>query len=142
MRIWRFALVAALLTAGCDSNTAPAANNGPVTIDFGGILAPQGTAFRPVTINTAGKISAKLVSLTAGTTFSTASAPAGTTIGVGIGVTNADATVCTVTTSMIVGPSLTTQLTADVVPGASCVQVFDPGTLTGSVLYAVRFVVS
>lgn len=126
---------AVVASAGCSSisnlfgggDTSPSPN--ATTDAFSGSLVVGGSSFFTFTVAQAGSVNVTLTSL------------AGTTpVGVGIGTPNGT-TSCTVTTSsQSTTAGATPQVTANENPGAYCVSVFDPGTLTAATTFAVSVV--
>lgn len=135
----RLALTAALGAAACgDSTTTSPSSTSSSTAStelFTGTLSPGGAAFYSFTVTTAGDVSITLASLSSGRI-----GPALTSrLSVGIGVPSGFG--CTTTAAVDSAPGLTAQLAA---AGASdniyCVNVSDPGVLSGDVTFVVRIV--
>ncbi len=130
-----FALVVSALGVGCGGGTSPSSTPSTIAELFPGTLDVNGSVQYGFTVATAGAVSVTLASVTSGALGE----PAGKTLTVGIGDIPSE-TVCTVTTSSTVGAALTTQITATMTIGPHCVQISDPGTLSGPVKFVVRIV--
>ena len=122
-------LVVSLLAAGCgdDNPSTPTTPSTSSTISetWSSVVAPNGTSSKSFTVEKSGTIT---VTLTA----------AGATIGVGVGLPRTNGGGCrlgvTVSSSGGTAPQINT--TADA--GQYCVQVYDLGTLTDPVGFALK----
>ena len=139
-------LVCALFAVGCHSssntNPAPVVTSTSTIGYYYGSMDVSGGTFWTVVVSTPGTFAVTLESVTPGTTIGTTNPPLQTVMGLAIGVGSSDGTTCTVdpTTIKNTGPGFTSQLTAQAVAGASCVQLVDVGNLTGPVSFIVRIV--
>ena len=128
----------ACLAIGCGDD-APPSVTGPTEISvltehFTGTLVVGGAKFYSFTVRQSGAaVSVLLASLTSPQT----GAPMPATVGLGFGIPAG--TGCGLSHSLITGASLVTQLTAELTPGIYCVSVYDTGTLTSDVNFALRF---
>lgn len=127
----------AFLAAGCGydapSPTAPSTLATSTRI-FTGSLPAQGSRFYSFQVFQAGVVNITLVSLTGDTRGTTL----GTVLGLGSGRPNGPD--CELTTSTSSPPGLTSQLSVALGPGTYCVKIFDIGSLTTTVNFAVRIV--
>jgi len=132
----------ALLVAGCDSPpTGPTPSTAtPSTNLFSATLSPGGKIFYAPIINEASEVAMTLVSVT-GADGNTALQ---TRLGMAYG--NPDETdpanTCNHTSQATATPSLLTQFRLTSTAESHCIEVFDPGTLTGDVVFAVRVVIT
>jgi len=131
-------LVAASLSAGCNNNpTTTSPSNfvvGPTTEVFTGSVDVNGSAFYSFTVVTSGTTSVMLASITTGTPGPAAD------IGMSLGIGVPAGTGCPVTTSVMVGPALTSQIASALTPGIYCVNIADVGNLRAQVNFAIRIV--
>ena len=117
------------MTAACggakSTPTSPSTTTTPMSESWSSALAPGGTSSRSFTVNAAGTISVTMTS-------------AGATVGLGVGVPRVTGGGCrlgvAVNTSGSASPQITTQADA----GQYCVQVFDLGTLTDQISFAMK----
>jgi hypothetical protein len=133
------ALCGALVTGACSnsnsSTTAPTSTTPSLSLEiFSGTLSPGASSFYSYTVVTQGTVNVTLSSLMAGTIGPAAA----TAVGVGIGVPAG--TDCNLTSSAMLMPALTAQLTNTQPPGTYCVSVFDPGTLKTPLNFAIQIV--
>jgi hypothetical protein len=127
-----------VVVAGCesDSPTQPSAPSTPtsVTDAFTGTLAPGGSGFFSFAVFEPGGVRITLASVT--TDVNTAITP---TLRLGLGVPSG--TDCATFTELSVQPDLLPQIDGyGVTPGTYCVRLADPGSLSGTVSFAVRLV--
>jgi hypothetical protein len=131
------ALVAlASLGVGCSNDVTPPtpATAASTTELFSGSLAPRDIPqFYSFTVGQAGTVSITLASLTIGPL-----APATTAAGLGLGIPAGEG--CRLSMSLNARPALTAQITNMSAAGISCAAIFDPGTLTSPVTFAIRIV--
>lgn len=126
------------LGAGCSKapDTAPSSSTPATSTEiFVGTLEVGGSNLYGFNVVQAGTVTVTLASVTAGAL----SQPTGGTVGVGVGTPPSE-TECTLAVSSNLRAALTAQLSTSMTTGVKCLQVFDPGTLTGSVNFAVRIV--
>lgn len=122
---------------GCTSTTAPDEDDSTITPleftteTFAGTLQPNGTSFYSFQVTQAGPV---------GLTLAAVQTPGGgalaTPVGIGVGIPSG--TGCARSASQTTPPGLAAQLTATLNPGTYCAAVFDSGTLTGAVNFAMR----
>jgi hypothetical protein len=116
----------ALTAAGCGSDNSTTTPSTPAptagTDTFSATLAPGGTAIHNFTASTAGGV---LVTLTA-------TNPASTLLGLGIGIPGGDIGGCDMTKTVQALPGNVAQLTALVDAGDYCAGAFDVGTVGGN----------
>ena len=132
-----FVLALALLTTACGRDeilTGPTQPTQPASEVFTGTLDVQGSSFYSFTIAATGDVGITLASLVA-----TAPGPALTNV-MGLGVGTPSGTECSVTNSVTTAPGLTAQLVNSLTAGTYCTKIYDLGTLTGPVNFAVRIV--
>ena len=132
------AVIAALFGAACsDTPTSPTTTTDTTptvsTLQFAGALSPGQFRFYSFTASKAGVVSATLASITTPPRNAAADSP----LGVGIG--RPAGAGCPTETSLTTNAALTTQVQLSVEQGIYCVNVYDPGTLAGSVNFVVRF---
>ena len=117
-------VIAAAACSGDDSSaTAPSAPSpAPAagTVTFTGQMAPGGTAIRQFTASAVGAVNVTL----------TATDPAGTLVGLGIGIPGTNLGTCDMTKSVQARPGTAAQLTATVEAGDYCAGAFDVGGLS------------
>jgi hypothetical protein len=117
---------AAMMLAGCGSNSTPTTPSNPsstVKENWSSVVAPGGASTRSFTVNSAGNI---VVTLTAGPT-----------VGLGIGLPRTSGGGCRLGVSVNASPATTQQINTQADAGQYCVQVFDLGTLTDPVGFAL-----
>ena len=120
--------VAAALLAGCGSNsspTTPSTTSTATSETWSSTVAPGGQSSRSFTVNASGTIN---VTLTA----------AGATLGVGVGLPRVSGGGCRLGVSVNASAGTAPQISAPADAGQYCVQVFDLGTLTDPVGFAVK----
>ena len=136
------ALTLALLAAACGgsdsaSTTTPTVTTTPTTELFEGKLQGGGdSSFYSFTVNTTGNVNVTLAAVTLTTTPGTS-----TNLVLGVGLGTPIATDCSVTSQVSTGPGLVSQLVgSSLAQGIYCVRVFDVGTVTGPINFAIRIV--
>ncbi len=131
------ALIAMLFAACSDTPTSPTttADTTPTvnTRQFAGSLSTGQFRFYSFTASKSGVVSATLASVTAPPRNAAVEVP------LGLGVGSPAGTGCPTETSLTTNSALTTQLQHRVEQGIYCINVYDPGTLSGSVNFVVRF---
>lgn len=135
------ACAAALAAPACSkdsSSTTTSPTTTTVTTStelFSGTLSPKGSTFYSFTVTNAGDVSVTLASLASTRIGPALSSP----LTVGIGVPSGFS--CVTNSTVQTAPGLTAQLTAS---GAKdniyCVNLSDPGTLSGDTLFVIRIV--
>jgi hypothetical protein len=125
---WRLqiAIVAVVLCAGCGETLTSPTESEEGLPEFASQLTPGGTATRQVPLAKAGTIQVTLTRVTPTTA-----------LGLGVGIPRATGTGCALTRSLTTGPGDEPHLTIAAEGGDLCVQVYDPGTLTETVSFAV-----
>jgi len=121
------ALSAVAMLTGCGSDntpTTPSTPSGPMTENWSSVVAPGGASTRTFTLNSAGTI---VVTLTAGPT-----------VGLGVGLPRTNGGGCRLGLSVNASPGTTPQINAQADAGQYCVQVYDLGTLTDPIGFALK----
>ena len=131
MRI-TFALLVCGMAAGLSScsktPTAPTTTIAtPATETFSSVLAAKGTASRGFSTHNRGAVSVTVTSLT----------PAGTVVGIGVGIPRSSGIGCNLTAAANTTAGATAQLSLTAEVGDYCAEIFDPGTLTDTVAFTV-----
>lgn len=134
MRVARalcLAAVAALPAACGNTPTTPTATTtSPVTESYSTLLSVRGASSRSFAIPTRGSVSVTLSAVT----------PAGTVVGLGVGIPRANGSGCLLTRSIDTTAAASPQIVIDADVGSYCVQVYDLGTLTDPVAFTVAIV--
>ncbi len=121
----------------CNSTTAPDVADSHLTPlqfltrTFAGALQVQGSTFYSFHVSQAGPASLMLAAVQ-----TPGGAALATPVGIGVGVPKG--TGCTRATAITTPPGLAAQLTVTLNPGTYCASVFDVGTLSGTVNFAMR----
>jgi hypothetical protein len=121
------ALSAVVMLAGCGSDntpTTPSTPSGPMTENWSSVVAPGGASTRTFTLNSAGTI---VVTLTAGPT-----------VGLGVGLPRTNGGGCRLGLSVNASPGTTPQINTQADAGQYCIQVYDLGTLTDPIGFALK----
>jgi hypothetical protein len=121
-------VIAALLVAGCGDNTTsttPSNTSTTMSETWSSTVAPGGQSSRSFTVNSSGTIS---VTLTA----------AGATFGLGVGLPRVTGGGCRLGVSVNTAAGSTPQISTAADAGQYCVQVYDLGTLTDPVGFALK----
>ena len=119
-------VLAAIITGCGDGTTTPTAPTTKAIDDvWSSVLAPGGTSSRSFTVNAAGTIAVTMTS-------------AGATVGLGVGLPRTIGGGCRLGVSVNASAGSTPQLTTQADAGQYCVQVFDLGTLTDAVPFALK----
>jgi hypothetical protein len=117
-----------MLVAGCGDDktpTTPSTTSSTTNETWSGVVAPGGQSSRSFTVNSSGTIT---VTLTA----------AGATLGLGVGLPRISGGGCRLGVSVNASPGSTPQITTAADSGQYCVQVYDLGTLTDPVGFALK----
>lgn len=129
IRGWGCVLVAALAVIACGSDTnsptTPSNTSSATSETWSSTVAPGGQSTRSFTVNAAGTIN---VTLTA----------AGATVGLGVGLPRVSGGGCRLGVAVNASAGTTPQLTATADAGQYCVQVYDLGTLSDPVGFALK----
>jgi hypothetical protein len=125
----RWVIVVAMAVAGCGGNstttaTSPSTPTKPSNEIWSSVLAPGGTSSRSFTVNAAGTVSVTMTS-------------AGATVGLGVGLPRVTGGGCRLGVSVNASASSAPQITTQADAGQYCVQVFDLGTLTDPIPFAI-----
>jgi hypothetical protein len=130
-------LAMALVTAACgdDAPTSPSSTDTPSTstVTFTGTLAVGGARFYSFTNAASGSVTALLGSVTSAET----KLPLGVPLEIGVGTPAG--TGCSTTSTQLVAPGLTSQMTVQLAAGVFCLRVADTGELREPASFAVRF---
>jgi hypothetical protein len=125
-RIGLACLVAMSAACGSKASTATSPSTttaGPET--WTSVLAPGGTSSRSFTVKAAGTISVTMTS-------------AGTTVGLGVGLPKVTGGGCRLGVAVNAAASTTPQISTQADAGQYCVQVYDLGTLTDPIPFALK----
>jgi hypothetical protein len=128
-------------TAGCGGLSAPTTTNTPIppTITlYSGTLPVGGSVVQPLTVTQASIGTFMLASLAEGSLGTPLTT---TSVGVALG-TSSEETGCTRTLDHSLTPALRAQITSDLSAIPRCLEIYDPGTLTSDVTYAIRVVLT
>lgn len=133
----RTGLVLALLAllTGCGDDNAPTSptTTPETTVEiYTGQLSPAGSGFYSYQVGQSGTATLTFASLTNPTTGRAINS----ILTIGVGVPAGED--CAVSNSIDARPGLAPQLTSSVSAGIYCVRLWDPGTLTARVNFAVR----
>jgi hypothetical protein len=121
------AIGAAIMLAGCGSDstpTTPSNTSKTVTENWSSVVAPGGASTRSFTVTSAGMV---VVTLTAGPT-----------VGLGVGLPRTNGGGCRLGVSVNASPDTTPQISTQADAGQYCVQVYDLGTLTDPIGFALK----
>ncbi|MCC7186855.1 MAG: hypothetical protein IT185_11475 [Acidobacteria bacterium] len=137
-RLKSFAIAAVLATslvaAGCDDDETPTTPTTPAntaSVTWSTNLAQNGQTSRSFTTTRSGTVSLNLQAFAASTTLKA---------GLGIGIPLADGSGCVLSRSVETAAGSTAQLELTVDAGSYCVQVYDPGSVTGVASFTVFLV--
>ena len=122
-------LLMVVVLSGCRTTmTSPTgvADTDRLAREFSSSVIPGGGASREFTLTTAGTIAVTLLSTT----------PAGTSVGVGIGIPRGDGS-CALSAGVETTAGPTAQITIAAGTGPYCAKVYDPGTLTAPVPFTI-----
>jgi len=121
-------LVISVFVAGCGGGstaTTPSNTSGTMSETWSSVVAPGGQSSRSFTVNSSGTIN---VTLTA----------AGATLGLGVGLPRVTGGGCRLGVSVNTAAGSTPQISTAADAGQYCVQVYDLGTLTDPVGFALK----
>jgi hypothetical protein len=131
------ALAAAVSACGGDNSTSttPSVVATPQAALFEGKLDVGGSSFYSFNVEATGNANVMLASVT------TSTAP-GTTTGTPLGLALGSplGTDCVITSAVVATPALQSPLVSNLTPGIYCVRVYDVGSMTVPVNFAVRIV--
>ena len=122
-------VILALAASGCRTTlTSPTAvaDTDRLVREFSSLVIPGGGASREFTLTTSGTIAVTLLSTT----------PAGTAVGVGIGIPRGDGS-CALSAGVATTAGTAAQIAVRADTGAYCAKVYDPGTLTAPVPFTI-----
>jgi len=130
LRVLCFAAMTAILAASCDGTTAtaPSATAAAGVETFVGQFGVGGSASRTIVASASGEIAI---------TLREAGPPTDIALGLGIGIPSANNVGCYQTRTVLAASAATPQLVATVDAATYCVRVFDAGTMTTPVAFAV-----
>jgi len=123
-------LAMAVAVTGCGSNatttaTSPSRPTRPSSEIWSSVLAPGGASSRSFTVDAAGTIAVTMTS-------------AGGTVGLGVGLPRVTGGGCRLGVTVNASAASAPQITAQADAGQYCVQVFDLGTLTDPIPFALK----
>jgi len=134
---WAVAAAVCMTATGCTSTTAPEEDDSGITPlvfnteTFAGTLQVAGNSFYSFYVTQAGPV---------GLTLAAVQTPGGaaltTPLGIGVGIPSG--TSCARSAAQTTPPGLAAQLTVTLNPGTYCAAVFDAGSLTSTVNFAMR----
>ena len=126
-------LASSLTVAGCneDPPTTPTPDPTTTTVVFSSNLAVGGSSTRSFDVTRNGVVSVTLVGVGNSTTLK---------VGLGLGIPFADGTGCVLSRSVETVAGNTAQLELAVDSGKYCLQIYDPGTLTGVVAFSINLI--
>ena len=120
-------VIAVMMCAACGSDrtpTTPSNPSGRVTENWSSVIAPGGASTRTFIVNSAGTI---VVTLTDGPTA-----------GLGVGLPRTTGGGCRLGVSVNASPGTTPQISTQADAGQYCIQVYDLGTLTDPIGFALK----
>ena len=129
-----FVVASSLTLAGCgddDPPTTPTPTPTTTTVTFASNLAMGGASTRSFDVTRAGTVSVTLIHVNNLLTLK---------VGLGVGIPFADGTGCVLSRSVETVAGNTAQLELNVDAGKYCLQIYDPGTLTGVVPFSINLV--
>ena len=126
-------LASSMTLAGCDDDppTTPTPTPTTTTVVFTSNLAMGGSSTRSFEVTRNGTVSATLTGVGNSTTLK---------VVLGIGIPLADGSGCVLSRSVETAAGTTSQLELTVDTGKYCLQIYDPGTLTGVVAFSINLV--
>ena len=126
-------LASSLTVAGCneDPPTPPTPDPTTTTVVFSSNLAVGGSSTRSFDVTRNGVVSVTLVGVGGSNTLK---------VGVGLGIPFSDGTGCVLSRSVETVAGNTAQLELAVDAGKYCLQIYDPGTLTGVVAFSINLI--
>jgi hypothetical protein len=127
-------LAVSMTMAGCgddDPPTTPTPTPTTTSVTFASNLAVGGSSTRSFDVTRAGNVSVTLTAVGNSTTLK---------VGLGLGIPLADGSGCVLSRSVEAVAGNTAQLELAVDTGKYCLQIYDPGTLTGVVAFSINLV--
>jgi hypothetical protein len=126
-------MASSLTLAGCneDAPTTPTPDPTTTTVVFSSNLAVGGSSTRSFDVTRNGVVSVTLIAVGNSTTLK---------VGLGLGIPFSDGTGCVLSRSVETVPGNTAQLELAVDTGKYCLQIYDPGTLTGVVSFSINLI--
>ena len=117
----------AIVAASCGGSTptTPTQTSTPMSENWSSVVAPGGTSSRSFTVNASGTITVTLTG-------------AGATVGLGIGLPRVTGGGCRLGVTVNASPASSPQISTAADAGQYCVQVYDLGTLTDPVSFALK----
>lgn len=120
-------ITAVMMCAACGSDstpTTPSSPSGRVTENWSSVIAPGGASTRTFIVSSSGTI---VVTLTDGPTA-----------GLGVGLPRTTGGGCRLGVSVNASPGTTPQISTQADAGQYCIQVYDLGTLTDPIGFALK----
>jgi hypothetical protein len=126
-------LASTLALAGCDEDppTTPTPDPTTTTVTFASNLAAGGSSTRSFDVTRAGVVSVTLLMVNNSTTLKA---------GIGVGIPLSDGSGCVLSRSVETVAGTTAQLELSVDTGKYCLQIYDPGTISGVVPFRINLV--
>ena len=124
----RLAVLGVMLVAACGGGKTPTAPSSPsstMSENWSSVVAPKGTSSRSFTVTKAG-------------TITVTPTGAGATLGLGIGLPRVTGGGCRLGVAVNASPGSSPQISTAADAGQYCVQVYDLGTLTDPVGFALK----
>ena len=120
-------VIAVFAVAGCGSDmpTTPSTTSKTTSESWSSAVAPGGTSSRSFTVNASGTITVTLTG-------------AGATLGLGVGLPRVTGGGCRLGVTVNASPGSSPQISTAADAGQYCVQVYDLGTLTDPVSFALK----
>ena len=120
-------VIAMFAAAGCgsDTPTTPSTTSKTTSENWSSAVAPGGTSSRSFTVNASGTITVTLTG-------------AGATLGLGVGLPRVTGGGCRLGVTVNASPGSSPQISTPADAGQYCVQVYDLGTLTDPVSFALK----
>ena len=118
----------AMMLAGCggdDTPTTPSNPSGRMTENWSSVVAPGGASTRSFTVSSAGTVAVTLTG-------------SGSTVGLGVGLPRTDGGGCRLGVTVDASAATTPQISTQADAGQYCVQVYDLGTLTDPISFALK----
>ena len=125
---WLVAVIGtAIVAASCGGSTptTPTTTSTTMSENWSSVVAPGGTSSRSFTANASGTITVTLTG-------------AGATLGLGVGLPRVTGGGCRLAVTVNASPGSSPQISTAADAGQYCVQVYDLGTLTDPVSFALK----
>lgn len=126
-------MASSLTLAGCDEDppTTPTPDPTTTTVVFSSNLAVGGSSTRSFDVTRNGVVSVTLIAVGNSSTLK---------VGLGLGIPFSDGTGCVLSRSVETVAGNTAQLELAVDTGKYCLQIYDPGTLTGVASFSINLI--